>query len=419
MGDAISHAVLPGIVLGFLVSGSRDTLPIVLGAACAGVLTTVLVELVRKLGRIESGASMGVVFSIFFALGVLLIEQGNLRGVDLDADCLLHGQLESIFLSLPADITNIGLAEVLSGLPPEVWRSFGIFVACLLLILLFYKEFLISAFDPALSSSLGFSASTLHLLLMTLVAATVVASFEAVGSILVISMLICPPATARLLCDSMPWQLFLSTLVAVFVAILGYVLAAFGPQLLGLPFSLNGAGMIASLSGVMLLGSVFLAPRYGMLARTLRRFRLRIQVLKEDALGVLYRLEERGAEGTKAQPQGDSWEGFAQGLLPTLAVSSLKADGKICLANGVWQLTSAGREEAELLVRSHRLWETFLVEEIGLRPDHVHERAMELEHFTDTEMSEKLSEGIQYPPEDPHGKRIPGMMSSPKEEEKS
>ncbi len=417
MGDAISHSVLPGIVVGFLISGSRATLPIVLGAACAGVLTTLLVELVRKLGRLESGASMGVVFSIFFALGVLLIEQGELRGVDLDADCLLHGQLESIFLHVPGDRVSVGLREVFQGLPSEVWRSFSIFVSCLLVIVLFYKELVLSAFDPALSSSLGFSANKLHILLMVLVAATVVASFEAVGSILVIAMLICPPATARMLTDSMRGQLFLSVLISSGVAIGGYLLAAFGLSAFNIPFALNGAVMIASLSGVVLLAAVFLAPRYGIIANSLRRFRLSLQVRKEDALGLLYRLEELQGDGGRTDQTIDLRQGVGGGLLAYFAIRALRVEGKIVALDRGWRLTELGRQQAESLVRSHRLWETYLVEEIGLRADHVHDRATELEHFTDSDLSQKLSSGMEHPPKDPHGKRIPTLGSSSSEDE--
>ena len=140
MGDAISHAVLPGIVIAFLVSGSRSSLPIFIGAALAGVLTTLLVELVRRLGRMEAGAAMGVVFSLLFALGVLLIEQAAARNIDLDADCLLHGQLESIFWYPPETWAQFLSLSTIALLPSEVITSICVFALCVLFVLALYKE---------------------------------------------------------------------------------------------------------------------------------------------------------------------------------------------------------------------------------------------------------------------------------------
>jgi len=215
MGDAISHSVLPGIVIAFLIFNSRATEFIFIGAAVAGILTALLVEVVRKLGNVESGAAMGVVFSIFFALGVLLIERAAARSVDLDADCVLHGQLETVFWYPPNTLSKFFSFETLKLLPAEVVSSFSVFLVVAIFVLLFFKELKISSFDPGLSSALGFSATGLHYILMIFVAAAVVASFQVVGSILVIAMLICPPACARLLTDKLSIQILLSMLSSI------------------------------------------------------------------------------------------------------------------------------------------------------------------------------------------------------------
>lgn len=266
MGDAIAHAVLPGIVLAFLLTGSRATLPMFIGAAVAGIVAAVLIELVRSLGKVEAGAAMGAVFSIMFAAGVLLIEQAAARTVDLDPDCLLHGQLERIFWFPPQDGEFFSLAT-LAQLPRELTTSIAVFFGVALLIGLLFKELTLSAFDAGLARSLGFNPSLLHYILMVLVACAVVASFEAVGSILVIAMLICPAASARLLTDRLKIQIALSLVFAATSSVGGYFLAAFAPPALGWHSAVNAAGAMTVLAGLILIAVILCGPQYGVLGR--------------------------------------------------------------------------------------------------------------------------------------------------------
>ncbi len=267
MGDAVSHSVLPGIVLGFLVAGSRETWPIFLGALGAAVTAAVLIELIRRFGKVEPGTAMGVVFSIMFAAGIVLMEQADAHSVDLDAECVLYGQIEDILWLAPNGWDSLLDSAVWADMPREV-RTLGIVLAITVLaIVLFYKELKISSFDPALSTSLGINANLIHFGLMTLVGAVAVAAFEAVGSILVIAMFICPAAAARLLTDKLRTQLWLSAALAALAAISGYVLAAFGPFWFGSEHSLGVSGMIAVMTGVILTLAILFAPRYGILFR--------------------------------------------------------------------------------------------------------------------------------------------------------
>ena len=267
MGDAISHAVLPGIVVAFLISGSRASLPVFIGAAITGILTTVLVELVSRLGRVERGAALGVVFSVLFAAGVLLMEQAAARSVDLDAECLLHGQLETIFWYPANQWSTFFSVSNLSALPSEVWVTLAVFLSSSFFVWLFFKELTLISFDSALADSLGYRSNLMHYCFMVVVACAVVASFKAVGSILVIAMLIAPAATARLLTDRLKVQIALSALLAISATILGYIFAAFAPQILGTPGALSASGMIAVALGAQLAMAVLLAPHYGVLRR--------------------------------------------------------------------------------------------------------------------------------------------------------
>ncbi|MCA9310803.1 MAG: metal ABC transporter permease, partial [Phycisphaerales bacterium] len=181
MGDAISHAVLPGLVIAFLLFGTRASLAMFFGAAVAGVATVALVELIRRFGRVEPGAAMGVVFSVMFALGVVLLEQAAARQVDLDADCVLHGQLETIFWFPPSIWSDFLAWSTLRDTPRQVVVLAGTLAVCAAFVAVFFKELRLAAFDPGLADALGFRSSAIHAGLMALVAAATVASFEAVG----------------------------------------------------------------------------------------------------------------------------------------------------------------------------------------------------------------------------------------------
>jgi manganese/zinc/iron transport system permease protein len=278
MGDAVSHAVLPGIVLGFLVAGSRATAPIFMGALGAAVAAALLIELVRRLARLDSGTAMGVVFSVFFAGGVLLIEQAAAHSIDLDAECVLYGQLEDILWLAATDGAALLDPAVWAELPREVVTLALVASFCAAAVSLFWKELKIASFDPELATTLGIPAGVVNLGLMLLVGMVAVAAFEAVGSILVIAMFICPAAAARMLTDRLGRQVWLSVAIAAACAISGYVLAAFGPLWLGGESSLAASGMIAVMTGVALAAAILLGPRHGVLAR--RRRAGRVSALK-------------------------------------------------------------------------------------------------------------------------------------------
>ncbi|MFI4916854.1 MAG: metal ABC transporter permease [Phycisphaerales bacterium JB060] len=383
MGDAMSHSVLPGLVIAFMVTGLRTAPVMFLGATLAGVVTVVLVELVKRMGRVEPGAAMGVVFSVMFAIGVLFIERAA-RNTDLDANCVLHGQLETLAWTsgAPASWWGVLGAGTLSAAPPQVWTLLLTAGLSIGLVVLLFKELRLAAFDPAMATAQGFNASLLHYVLMVFVAGATVASFEAVGSILVIAMLIVPAATARLLTDRLASQILVSVVVAIAAAALGYLGSIAVPSMFG-KREVNAAGSMAVTLGGLLVLAAVLGPRYGVLATAIRRARLGRSIAMDDLLGRLYRQEEEGAAP------------------PVVASSVLRRARKRGLVRaGELALTNQGRTRAAAIVRRHRLWEAYLVERAGLAADHVHVAAENLEHLPET-----------LPPDtaatDPHGRPIP------------
>ncbi len=392
MGDAISHSVLPGLVIAFIITGSRNPLPMFVGAALAGIGTVVLVELIKRLGRVEPGAAMGVVFSVLFALGVLLIEQVT-RGVDLDADCVLHGQLESLWWpGAPDTIAGLFTAEALHDIPRQVTTLAITCTAACAFVAIFFKELRIASFDPALATTQGFHAGVMHYALMVLVAGATVASFEAVGSILVIAMLICPAATARLLTDRLSVQVLCSVLIAIVTAVTGYFGASVAPAFFGAS-SVSAAGMIAVTAGALVATAALFSPRHGLIARVLRRRKLARAVALDDLLANLYRAAESDTGATPAVSTA-TLPARSRTVIPRAA-----RDGLISVSDGAISLTPKGELAATEIVRRHRLWESYLVERAGLATDHVHEPAERLEHVP-----------IAPPPgprQDPHGRSIP------------
>lgn len=396
MGDAISHSVLPGLVAAFLITHSRSPGPMFIGAAAAGLVTVGLVEVLRKIGRIETGAAMGVVFSLLFALGVLLIEQASIPGVDLDPDCVLYGELSTIFWFPPDTWSGFLSLHTLGQVPRQVVTLLVMAVLATGFVVVLFKELRLAAFDPALATAQGFHAGFMHFLLMLFVAAATVASFEAVGSILVIAMLICPAATARLLTDRLRPQVVVSVGIASAAAVLGYLGANALPAALGRPWSLNSAGGMTVAAGGLFLAAALFAPRHGVIGRWVRLRRLAGTVAMEDVLAALYRRRE-GAAGALTMAEVAALVGHGAARR---GVRLAEATGLIHRGERV-VLTEAGEVAARDLVRRHRLWESYLVTEAGVAPDHVHDTAERLEHL------EVRPEGDSAT--DPHGRRIPSQ----------
>ena len=389
LGDAISHAVLPGIVIGFLLSGSLGFLPVFLGAMAVGVLTAFLTQTLKSFGNVPEDAGMGVVFTSLFALGVLLLTNFA-RQVDLDPGCVLYGLIEFV----PLDTVPILGWEVPRALGPlgVSLIATGSFVG------LFWKELKIASFDPQLATSMGINAMVVHYLLMGMVAGVTVAAFESVGSILVIAMLIVPGATAHLLTDRLGLMMFWAVVVGIVAAVFGYLGAVV--------WNTSVAGMMAVVVGGEFALAVIAAPRHGLLAKALRNLSLSLRIVGEDILARLYRLEE--AAGGRVSTTSEEVRVFAGRSTRWLATALLRGRGDVVRAAfGRLELTDSGRERARSLVRAHRLWEAYLGEHFDLPLDHLHEPAERVEHFLDPTLQAKLEAELRNPNRDPHGRVIP------------
>ena len=260
IGDAISHVVLPGIVVAFLITGTISTWPMLVGAAGAAVVAVALIELVKRLGRIEPGAAMGVIFTTLFAGGVLLLEQSDTSSVHLDVEHALYGNLESLIWLEARGWHSLLDPAALAGLPPELIRIAFVCAAMVAFIALLWRPLKLSTFDEGFAATLGIPVGALGLSLVIVAAIAAVAAFDAVGSIIVIAMFICPPAAARMMTNRLERQIGWSVGFAALSAILGYVLAGYGPLWIGATASVSAAGMIATVSGLLLGFAAIFGP---------------------------------------------------------------------------------------------------------------------------------------------------------------
>ncbi|NNL18319.1 MAG: metal ABC transporter permease [Boseongicola sp.] len=261
IGDAISHVVLPGIVVAFLLTGAISATAMMLGAATAAVVAVVLIEGIRRFGRIEPGAAMGVVFTAMFAGGVLLLELSDTSGVHLDVEHALYGNLESLVWLDATGWGSLMDPSALRGLPPEVFRISVVLFLITALLAVFWRPLAISTFDEGFAATLGVPVTTLSLGLVITSALAAVAAFDAVGSIIVIAMFICPPAAARLMTNRLGAQVAWSVAFALASAIVGFVLAGYGPLWIGGTDAVSAAGMIATVSGFILTATALMGPK--------------------------------------------------------------------------------------------------------------------------------------------------------------
>ncbi|MFM1814282.1 MAG: hypothetical protein RI990_1181 [Planctomycetota bacterium] len=260
IGDAISHVVLPGIVAAFLVTGLVSTWPMMIGAAGAAVVAVILIEAIKRAGRIEPGAAMGVTFTAMFAGGVLLLEQSDTSSVHLDVEHALYGNLESLIWLGAEGWRSFFDSAALADLPPELPRMAVTAVLVAAFIAVFWRPLKIATFDEPFAAAIGIPTRTLSFALVIVSAIAAVAAFDAVGSIIVIAMFICPPAAARLMTDRLGVQVAWSVAFAVVSAVLGYVFAGYGPLWFGAANAVSAAGMIATVSGVILALACLFGP---------------------------------------------------------------------------------------------------------------------------------------------------------------
>jgi len=330
LSDAISHAILPGIVVAFFLTGNLNSPLLILGAAATGVLTAALIETLSRTKRVREDAAIGLVFPVLFSIGVILIAR-YASGVHLDVDAVLLGELAF------APFDRIVLWNTDLG-PKALWVMSTVLLLNLGFIAAFYKELKLSTFDPALAAALGFSPTVLHYLLMGLVSITAVGAFDAVGSILVVALIVGPAATAYLLTDRLSIMLAWSAGIGAAAALTGYGVASL--------LDASIAGSMATMVGVFFLVTVFVAPRQGIIAAIMLRAAQRRGFAQQMLVVHLAHHEDTPEERTECHPHHLQEHLRWDPELADLAIRSALRERLVEKDEEILRLTPRGRELA-------------------------------------------------------------------------
>ncbi len=385
LADALAHAALPGVCLAFLLTGQKSPGLLLAGAAATGVLGALCVILiVRGSQLIKEDSAIGIVLSVFFAFGIVLITKiqrmpsGNQSGLDK----YLFGQVATL-------VTE------------DLWVMCGIIAIVVTTVAVFFKELRLLCFDRAFGASLGFPMRGLEVLLTCLLVMVVVVGLQIVGVVLMVSTLVTPAAAARQWTDRLGSMILVSGVLGMFGAVTGVLLSSASD-------SLPPGPTIVLVSSFVLVLSILFAPRRGILWARLRERAVRLRIRRENLLKDLYTLGERSQSWTVLTPLHTLTAMRGQPARELRKNSRvLAAQGLAMLSGDEVRLTESGLQAAEKVVRKHRLWEVYLTRRLELPTDHVHRDAEAMEHALTDDAVEQLEERLGSPVLDPHGKPIP------------
>ena len=380
IGDALAHSVLPGVVVAFILVG-HNPLAFFIGSVVAGLATSVGITWIQHNSRTKNDAAIGIVFTAMFAIGVIGISKISRRpGVHLDLNDFLFGDV-------------LGVAN------EDLYLTAVVLVYVLISVVAFYRYLFVATFQPIIAETMGISVKTIHYFLMLLLSFAVVASLKSVGLILVVAMLITPASTALLLSNRLHWVVFISGIIGLVSAVLGLVVA--------IVLDFTPAPTMAVVATLIYLLTVFFAPRKGVFSRYLQQRNLQRKIQFEDILKQAFSLQQESNLNTTnlLGKLGFSKKIFQQHL------KRLKNKGLVDAKE--LRLTQEGKEEAKRLVRAHRLWETYLVNQVGLTEDQIHEAAEKYEHLLTDEILDEVDATLGFPMLDPHGSPIPTKRGLP------
>ena len=382
IGDAISHAILPGIFVAFVLVG-YSSLGFFAGTLGAALLSAVAITWIQEHVRTKNDAAIGIIFTFMFSLGVIGISYlNNQQGVHLDLKDFLFG-------------TILGVSD------EDLIITAAVTLYSIVSIVVFYRYLFITTFQPTIAQTMGISVRMMHYFLMLLLSFAVVAALRTVGIILVVAMLITPPATALLLSKKLQHVLVLSGLIGLFSAIIGLLLA--------IVFNTTPGPAMCVVATLFYFMAVFFSPSKGLLFKYLRKRSQSIKIEREDIVKYL----SKEINQTTASISAISTALGIPHNKTKSRLSSLIGDGFILKKEDRYLLSAKGDIEAQKLVRAHRLWETFLVNQVGLEDTEIHDDAEKYEHLLDKNLLDQLDKKLGYPTLDPHGSPIPVQIKQP------
>lgn len=383
LGDAVAHSILPGVCLAFLAGGTKQPFVLLLGALIAGWVSLLVIDYLVRNTKLKADGVIGLVLSVFFGLGIWLltgIQQSGMAG---------QSGLDKFLFGKAASITG-------QDVQLFAWVTGGL----ALVVFLFYKGFKLLAFDADFARSAGMPVRLLEFLLSTITVLAIAVGIQAVGVVLMASLLIAPAAAARFWTDRLSVMLVLSAVFGVIAAWTGAWVSYTAPSMPTGPWIVMA---LALLTGV----SILWAPRRGVWARWLRQRVYARKIAMENVLKALFQMEESGETGREhSRVEILNHREIDSGQL-TGALRRLMRKGWVEDRGARWRLTAEGLEMARQVVRRHRLWELYLHQRLNLPADHVHAGAEAMEHLLTPELEEALQQDLGFPATDPHQSPIP------------
>ena len=389
VGDAISHAILPGICLAFLITETKNPLFLLIGAFLSGWLGAYCVDIITARTKIKTDAALGLVLSVFYGIGIVLLtaiqNSGNAAQAGLDK-----------FL--------FGKAAALTQADVLVYACFS--VVLIGIVALYYHSFKLLSFDRAYAAAKGFPVARLETLLSVLTVIAIAIGIQAVGVVLMAALLITPAAAARYWTEHLGVMLVLSALFAALSGVAGAYVSYTMPQM---P---TGPWIVMVLSFVALV-SVLMGRRKGVLAAYLLSLRNREKILRENILKCLYHLGEtdRHFQANRTMDEILEKRPMQRADLKR-GLKYLQLQRLVKRKDGQMALTEKGVEAGQRITKIHRLWELYLTKYMDLPADHVHDDAEAIEHIITPELEKELEHQLAYPVIDPHDEPIPYKLDT-------
>jgi manganese/zinc/iron transport system permease protein len=384
VGDAIAHAVLPGVCLGFILSGTKNPVYLIAGAFITGWLSLVLVDFITRRTRIKEDTAIGLILSVFFGIGIVLLtviqKSGNAAQSGLDS-----------FL--------FGKAAALVG--EDLYTFAAVAVILVVAVFLLFKEFALLAFDKDYARAIGLPVKKIELILTSLIVLAVVIGIQAVGVVLMAAILITPAAAARFWTDKIRVMFLLASIFGAISGLAGAYISYVAPSMPTGPWIVIVISVIAFIS-------FFLAPRRGVISRLVKQGDNRKTINDENVLKALYQLGEE-SKNFFLQRSVDEIirrRKFERENL-IMVLKRLRNQGYLEQTGKVWAMTEAGKDRGQRVVKMHRLWELYLTTQLHIAPDHVHDDADTIEHLLTPELEAELERTLNYPKTDPHESEIP------------
>lgn len=384
VGDAIAHAILPGIAIAFMLFQTKNPFVLMGGALISGWLAILLIEYLTKSTKLKPDTTIGLVLSVFFGIGILLLTtiqhsgMGNQSGLDQ----FLFGKAASMTES------DLIAYSAVAGL-------------LLIVVAVFFKEFKILCFNPDFAKSAGLPVRSLNFILSTITVLAISIGIQSVGVVLMAALLITPSAAARSWTSNLLVMIVLAGLAGAFSGLVGSYISYTAPNMPTGPWIVMCLSLLAMIS-------LFFAPKRGVVARLLQQRKNQRKILSENLLKSFYHLSENSDFKTQAFKKEELLQKrrFSDGEF-SKAIQTLKRKYFVIPSGTVFSLSDKGMKEAKRIVRLHRLWEMYLTERMRLKADHIHPNAETIEHIITPEIEKLLLKELGHPEMDPHSSPIP------------